>query len=115
MKQTTKSIDGSLLAFLLTTVVFTSLAVNYAATMPVLVDEYAHVPAGVSYLELGRFLLYRENPPLVRCLERKTKPRFEHQIWREFWPPGEVVFYALISDSGLVSFPQDGLFLLRRG
>ena len=88
MKQTTKSIDGSLLAFLLTTVVFTSLAVNYAATMPVLVDEYAHVPAGVSYLEFRTFSsVSRESP--ARSL--------------------------LISDSGLVSFPQDGLFLLRRG
>ena len=35
---------------------------------PVMVDEFAHIPAGVSYWETGRFGLYRENPPLIRCL-----------------------------------------------
>lgn len=34
----------------------------------VMLDEYAHVPAGISYWQLGRFSLYRENPPLVQCL-----------------------------------------------
>lgn len=32
------------------------------------IDEYAHVPAGISHWQLGRFALYRENPPLIRML-----------------------------------------------
>lgn len=32
------------------------------------VDEVAHIPAGVSHWERGLFSLYQENPPLVRCL-----------------------------------------------
>lgn len=32
------------------------------------VDEVAHVPAGVSHWELGDFSLYRVNPPLARML-----------------------------------------------
>jgi len=35
---------------------------------PVIVDEYAHVPAGISHWDLGRHFLYRENPPFVRLL-----------------------------------------------
>jgi len=34
----------------------------------VMMDEYAHIPAGMSYWQVGRFSLYRENPPLVQCL-----------------------------------------------
>ena len=34
----------------------------------VTVDEFAHVPAGVSQWERGSFALYRENPPLVRSI-----------------------------------------------
>ncbi|MGC8643869.1 MAG: ArnT family glycosyltransferase, partial [Isosphaeraceae bacterium] len=32
------------------------------------VDEFAHVPAGVSHIENGDFSVYHENPPLIRCL-----------------------------------------------
>lgn len=32
------------------------------------VDEFAHLPAGVSHWERGRFTLYHENPPFVRAL-----------------------------------------------
>jgi 4-amino-4-deoxy-L-arabinose transferase-like glycosyltransferase len=35
---------------------------------PAAVDEFAHVPAGISYWQLGRHYIYRENPPLVRLL-----------------------------------------------
>ena len=35
---------------------------------PILLDRTDHVPAGVSHWELGRFTLYRENPPFVRLL-----------------------------------------------
>jgi dolichyl-phosphate-mannose-protein mannosyltransferase len=40
-----------------------------ALRQSVTVDEFAHVPAGVSYFEDGRFDLYSKNPPLVRALE----------------------------------------------
>ena len=33
-----------------------------------MIDEYAHVPAGISHLELGRVTIYEENPPLIRTL-----------------------------------------------
>jgi TRAP-type C4-dicarboxylate transport system permease small subunit len=32
------------------------------------VDEVAHLPAGLSHWQLGRFDLYRVNPPLVRMI-----------------------------------------------
>ena len=35
---------------------------------PIMIDAYAHLPAGISYLDLGRHFIYRENPPLVRLL-----------------------------------------------
>lgn len=34
----------------------------------VVVDEFAHLPAGVAYWKTGRFFLYRENLPLVKLL-----------------------------------------------
>ena len=34
----------------------------------VVFDEFAHVPAGITHWESGRFAIYRENPPLVRML-----------------------------------------------
>jgi len=30
--------------------------------------EYGHLPAGLSHFEIGRFDLYRVNPPLVRLV-----------------------------------------------
>ena len=39
-----------------------------AVSDPVLVDEYGHLPAGLSYWQTGRFSLYRQDPPLVRLL-----------------------------------------------
>ena len=47
---------------------FVWLSIESSLTSPVLLDEYAHVPAGLSHWELGRYFLYRENPPLVRSL-----------------------------------------------
>lgn len=40
------------------------LAVSHSPTY----DETAHLPAGISHWQLGRFELYRVNPPLVRML-----------------------------------------------
>jgi len=56
------------LLFLAGVAVHVWLAVENATTTPVLIDEFAHVPAGVSYWDMGRFSLYREDPPLVRLL-----------------------------------------------
>jgi len=55
-------------AFLAAVACFVLLASECIRSNPVLVDEFAHVPAGVSYWDLGRHYLYRENPPVVRLL-----------------------------------------------
>jgi dolichyl-phosphate-mannose-protein mannosyltransferase len=34
----------------------------------VMLDEYAHVPAGMRYLQSGRFDIYRENPPFIQSI-----------------------------------------------
>lgn len=39
---------------------FVWLSIESSLTSPVLLDEYAHVPAGLSHWELGRYFLYRE-------------------------------------------------------
>ncbi|MGC8639027.1 MAG: glycosyltransferase family 39 protein [Isosphaeraceae bacterium] len=56
----------------------------------VTVDEFAHVPAGVSQWERGTFSLYRENPPLIRFLTALpvwlANPRTNY--WRERTGPG---------------------------
>ena len=44
------------------------LAVESASTPPPLLDEFAHVSAGVSHWDRGGFSLYREDLPLVRSL-----------------------------------------------
>ena len=54
--------------FLLVEAAFLWLTLDNADATPVLIDEFAHIPAGVSYWETGRFQLYRESPPLVRYL-----------------------------------------------
>lgn len=46
-------------------------AAAMGASLPrnaVTVDEFVHLPAGVSYWRLGRFWCYHHNPPLVRLL-----------------------------------------------
>ena len=60
--------DASKLCFLATVFVAVALAAENIRSNPVLIDEYAHVPAGLSYWDFGRHYLYRENPPLVRLL-----------------------------------------------
>jgi len=51
-------------------VIFVSVwfALDAIRTNFVVLDEYGHVPAGISYWQLGRFSLYRENPPLIQAL-----------------------------------------------
>jgi Dolichyl-phosphate-mannose-protein mannosyltransferase len=58
----------SVIALLAFEISFVWLLFESIGATPVMVDEFAHIPAGVSYWDSGRFALYRENPPLVRCL-----------------------------------------------
>ena len=47
---------------------FAALAAECISENAVTVDEFAHVPAGVSQWERGAFYLYREDPPFIRSL-----------------------------------------------
>jgi hypothetical protein len=47
---------------------FTTLGLRNISETTVTFDEFAHLPAGVSYLQTGRFGIYRESPPFVRCI-----------------------------------------------
>lgn len=58
----------SLLGFLVLTIGFQWMTLEYSASSSVTVDEFAHLPAGITTWETGTFQSYRENPPLVRGL-----------------------------------------------
>src|SRR3972149_2650444 len=45
-----------------------TLAVTALGRKSLTIDEFAHLPAGVSYWETGHFANYRHNPPLVKLL-----------------------------------------------
>ncbi len=49
-------------------VAFVWLSLDAIRTNFIVLDEYAHVPAGISYWQVGRFDLYRETPPLVQAV-----------------------------------------------
>ena len=53
------------LVFFALMALFVFLAMEGITSNPVMVDEYGHVPAGISHWHLGDFQMYRENPPLV--------------------------------------------------
>ena len=55
----------ALLGVLLT---FELLATESITTNSVMIDEFAHLPAGVAYLRHGLYSMYDENPPLARDL-----------------------------------------------
>jgi energy-coupling factor transporter transmembrane protein EcfT len=57
-----------LYAYLAVVVVSVWLALDTIHSNSVVLDEYAHIPAGISYWQLGRFRLYRESPPLVQAI-----------------------------------------------
>jgi len=50
------------------TTAFLLLSFENVTRHTVVLDEYAHVPAGISYLDLGQYTVYRENPPLIQAL-----------------------------------------------
>jgi hypothetical protein len=47
---------------------FGLLAVEAAWGNAIVSDEFGHLPAGIAHWEVGRFSIYRENPPLIRAL-----------------------------------------------
>jgi hypothetical protein len=49
-------------------VAFAALALESMATASATIDEFAHVPAGVSHWDSGDYTIYCENPPFIRCL-----------------------------------------------
>ncbi len=58
----------SLVSFL-ALVCFSSWLVTEASlTNSIVLDEFAHMPAGLGHLDLGNFGLYRESPPLVQAM-----------------------------------------------
>lgn len=54
--------------FLLGVAAFVWLGMDSIRSNFIVLDEYAHVPAGLSYLQLGTFRLYRESPPLIQVM-----------------------------------------------
>lgn len=61
------------------------------------VDEVAHLPAGLSYLDTGTFRLYRHNPPLVKVLAgfaaRWDAPRLDYEgSWKDLEPANQWSF-----------------------
>ena len=65
------------------------------------IDEVLHLPAGISYLETGRFRLYHHNPPLVKILAALAarpflKPDLQAKLYQSsYWtnePPNKAGF-----------------------
>lgn len=76
-----------LLLFLSFVTIFIALSTECIRSSPVLLDEFAHVPVGVSHWQLGRYYLYRENPPFVRLLTSfpvlLSKPAIDYRRAKE--------------------------------
>ncbi len=65
------------------------------------IDEVLHLPAGISYLETGRFRLYHHNPPLVKMMAAMAvrpflKPDLQAKLYQtRYWsdePPNKAGF-----------------------
>ncbi len=54
--------------FVLLAALFEALCVWSIMNNSIMIDEYAHLPAGVAYWKDARFEMYDENPPLARYL-----------------------------------------------
>jgi hypothetical protein len=57
-----------LVALLGVLIAFEVLATESITTNSIMIDEFAHLPAGVAYLRHGLYSMYDENPPLARDL-----------------------------------------------
>ena len=83
--------------FALLLVIHTGLATHSLWQKSVTIDEYAHLPAGFSYLQTGTFALYHQNPPLVKILAALpplaagAKVDYAHS-WLETSPPSRWLF-----------------------
>ena len=60
--------DWPVVCLIVLAALFAVLAYEVIVSYAVMADECADLPAGVSYWDLGRFYIYRENPPLVQAL-----------------------------------------------
>lgn len=73
-------------------------------------DEPGHLVAGICHWELGRFELYRVNPPLVRCIATFPLTFTDLQVnWGRFSaaPPSRAEFAVgrdFICDTGQDAF-----------
>ena len=65
------------------------------------IDEVLHLPAGISYLETGKFRLYHHNPPLVKMIAALAvrpylKPDLQAKLYQtRYWtdePPNKAGF-----------------------
>lgn len=66
---TTELFGGKPLAALfILLLAYEALAAESVTTNSVLIDEFAHIPAGVAYWQRGLFSMYDENPPVARYL-----------------------------------------------
>lgn len=110
--------DVSKICFFATVFVAVALAAENIRSNPVEIDEYAHVPAGLSYWDFGRHYVYRENPPLVRLLTslpvwlssprisyRSADPsiRSEWGVGRDFLNANASRYHFLIGEARCVS------------
>ena len=83
--------------FALLLVIHVGLATHSLWQKSVTVDEYAHLPAGLSYLQKGTFGLYHQNPPLVKilaalpALAAGANVDYAHS-WVETSPPSRWLF-----------------------
>lgn len=60
--------DRPIAVLLVVLLAFELLAATAITTNSVVIDEFAHLPAGVAYWQRGMFSMYDENPPLARYL-----------------------------------------------
>ena len=88
-----------LLAFLMA--LHAGLALHAAWRTSPTIDEFSHVPAGISYWQTGRFGLYHHNPPLAKLLAAlpvlAARPVVDYsgsyaQAQAAGEPPGHVAF-----------------------
>ena len=85
------------LLFALLLALHVGLATHSLLQKSVTVDEYAHLPAGLSYLQKQTFGLYHQNPPLLKMLAALpvlaagANVDYAHS-WVEMSPPSRWVF-----------------------